>query len=107
MSCGDIAKPSQKESSEDNVDDKLRKRLLRHFLVEKSQHYSQVNHLVKNSPQFQVLLFSPDGMMIRTKFTSDSSELHDTSPALINIPEWGEGLWREGRAGGERHSYCM
>ena len=58
MSCRDIAKPSQQESSGDNVYDKLRKRLLRHSLVEKSQHYSQVNHLVKNSPQFPRYCFS-------------------------------------------------
>ena len=32
MSYGDIVKPSQKESSGDNVYDKLRKRLQRHFL---------------------------------------------------------------------------
>ena len=58
MSCRDIAKHSQQESSGDNVYDKLRKRLLRHSLVEKSQHYSQVNHLVKNSPQFPRYCFS-------------------------------------------------
>ena len=37
----------------------------------------------------------------------NSSELHDTSLALIDIPEWREGLWREGRVGGERHSFYM
>ena len=58
MSCRDIAKHSQQESSGDNVYDKLRKRLLRHSLVEKNQHYSQVSHLVKNSPQFPRYCFS-------------------------------------------------
>ena len=37
----------------------------------------------------------------------NSSELHDTSLALIDIPEWREGLWREGRVGGERHTFYM
>ena len=108
MSCGDIVKPSQKESSGDNVYDKLRKRLQRHFLGRKKvSTIAKWNTSLKLTPVPWVLLFSPDGMIIRTKFTCNSSELHDTSLALIDIPEWREGLWREGRVGGERHSFYM
>ena len=88
MSCRDIVKPSQKESSGDNVYDKLRKRLQRHFLGRKKvSTIAKWNTSLKLTPVPWVLLFSSDGMIIRTKFTCNSSELHDTSLALIDIPE--------------------
>ena len=78
------------------------------FLVEKKvSTIAKWNTSLKLTPVPWVLLFSPDGMIIRTKFTCNSSELHDTSLALTDIPEWREGLWREGRVGGERHSFYM